>query len=362
MPAGSTASFVAGESRSARCLTIAGLTLLLGACAQSGNQDSLAALMGEKPEISDTTASGQPKSELQKATEYWGKEHAAKPGDSKAALAYAKNLKAMGQKDQAIAVLQQANVMNPADRGINSEYGRLALEQDHVSLAQKLLEQADDPMNPDWRTISARGTVLAKQGNYKDSIPFYQRALTLAPTQASVLNNLALAYTMDGQPEEAEKLLRQAATQPGGNPKVAQNLALVLGLQGKYDESKQVAGNVMPADAAASNATYLRQMVKLDPKVEPPMASADGKKSWSGQSVPLADKLLAQAMIAEAKAEASGTSNAAAAKPAQGQKSKISKGPALRGTAQPVAEAATDAPQVATTDAAQPFPLKPAAQ
>ena len=82
-------------------------------------------------------------------------------------------------------------------------------------MAQKLLEQADDPANPDWKVISARGTVLAKQGLYRDAIPFYERALALAPDQPSVLNNLALAHAMEGNADKAEPLLKQAAAAGG---------------------------------------------------------------------------------------------------------------------------------------------------
>ena len=117
----------------------------------------------------------------------------------------------MGEKRQALAVLQQASNFHAGNRDLNSEYGRLALEFDQVSLAQKLLEQADDPANPDWRMISARGTVLAKQGSYRDAIPFYERALALAPDQPSVLNNLALAHAMEGNADQAEPLLKRAA-------------------------------------------------------------------------------------------------------------------------------------------------------
>ena len=84
-----------------------------------------------------------------------------------------------------------------------------------MSLAQKLLEQADDPANPDWKLISARGTVLAKQGRYRDAIAFYERALALAPEQASILNNLALAHAMEGHPDKAEPLLKRAAAAGG---------------------------------------------------------------------------------------------------------------------------------------------------
>ena len=173
------------------------------------------------------------------------------PRDPDKALAYARNLKALGEKRQALAVLQQASNFNAGHRGLNSEYGRLALELDQVSLAQRLLEAADDPANPDWRIISARGTVLAKLGSYRDAIPLYERALALAPNQPSILNNLALAHAMEGQADKAEPLLRRAAAADGKDPRVNQNLSLVLGLQGKYDEARVVAARDLPADNAA---------------------------------------------------------------------------------------------------------------
>jgi Flp pilus assembly protein TadD len=107
-------------------------------------------------------------------------------------------------------------------------------------MAQQLLERADDPSKPDWRVLSARGVALAQQGQYKAASPFLERARTLAPSQASVANNLALVYTMDGQAAQAEPMLRQASTN-GADPRVRQNLGLVLRLQGKADEATRVA-------------------------------------------------------------------------------------------------------------------------
>jgi Flp pilus assembly protein TadD len=244
--------------------------LMMSACAQDGDRLPGAELMS-----SDSQASGQPeqtaaanKTELERATEYWGQAYAKSPRDLNAALSYAKNLKAMGQKSQALAVLQQASLYHASDKKLAAEYGRLALELDQISVARQLLEAADDPANPDWKVISARGTVLAKQGKYKDAIPFYERALALSHDNASVMSNLALAYTMNGEADKAEPLLRRAAQVDGGSRKVRQNLALVLGLQGKYDEAQRIAGRDLPPDSAAANAEYLRQMVRLDAKSE----------------------------------------------------------------------------------------------
>ncbi len=264
--------------------TIAALTasLMLGACGQtlSSGNDLLSVNGGEK---SGATASVKPQQiaaqapaptggvseDLLKATDYWGQAFAKNPRELEPALNYARNLKAMGEKRRALGVLQQSSLYNGQSRELAGEYGRLALDLDQVGVAKQLLAIADDPARPDWRVISARGAALAKEGNYNDAIPFFERARALSQDQPSVINNLALAYAMNGEPAKAESMLRQAATADGQSPRIRQNLALVLGLQGKYDEAKLVAARDIPMSNATENADYLRQVVKLDPKSVP---------------------------------------------------------------------------------------------
>jgi hypothetical protein len=98
--------------------------------------------------------------------------------------------------------------------------------------------------------------------------------LTLSQNNPTVMNNLAMAYAMMGDPKKAEEILRQAATSQGASPKVRENLALVLGLQGRYDESKAVAAGVLNTEVASANTAYLQQMVKLEPKNDMPDATS----------------------------------------------------------------------------------------
>lgn len=236
--------------------------LLSGACsANLGDIMPTASLGGGSNSEAVETAQDS-RSELDKAVQHWGRQFEKNPRDAKAALAYAKNLKAAGRKPEALAVMQQASVHSGGNREIASEYGRLALEAGQVGLAQKLLAHADDPGKPDWRVISARGTALAKQGSYSEAIPFFERASALAPTQPSVLNNLALAYAANGQPGKAEELLRRASAS-GGDVVVRQNLALVVGLQGKYQEARVIAAADMPAEAAAQDIEFVRAVVRV---------------------------------------------------------------------------------------------------
>jgi Flp pilus assembly protein TadD len=76
-----------------------------------------------------------------------------------------------------------------------------------------------------------------------------------------VLSNLGLSYALSKKLPEAEATLRKAAAQPGAEPKVRQNLALVVGLQGRFQEAENIArGDLSPQEAAA-NVAYLQQML-----------------------------------------------------------------------------------------------------
>ncbi len=71
---------------------------------------------------------------------------------------------------------------------------------------------------------------------------------------------------MEGQADQAEPLLKRAAAAGTKDARVNQNLALVLGLQGKYDEARVVAARDLPAANAAANVDYVRRIVKLEPR------------------------------------------------------------------------------------------------
>lgn len=263
---------LAGMVRQSALPAVLGLMALwVSACGQLGDiaPSGLIGSAADKTAAADASPGSGPQTELQKATEYWGREHAKSPRDAEIALKYVRNLKALGAKQQALAVLQQAYSHNSQHRELISEYGRLALDLDQAQLAITLLAAADDPAKPDWRVLSARGAAHAKQGNAKEAIPFLERALSMAPDQVSVINNLALAYAVDGQAPKAEAMLRPVLASTG-NPKVRQNLIIVLSVQGKFDEARAVAAEDVSPAIATANVDYLRTMAKAEPRASTP--------------------------------------------------------------------------------------------
>ena len=82
--------------------------------------------------------------------------------------------------------------------------------------------------------------------------------MALAPDHPSVLSNLALSLALDGKAEEAETLLRKARLSREAAPKVAQNLALVLGLRDRFDEAKSA--GALPEGKGTANVAYLQAL------------------------------------------------------------------------------------------------------
>jgi len=125
----------------------------------------------------------------------------------------------------------------------------------------QVLDRAHTPDQPDWHILSAQGAVLDQMGRHPDAQRYYLTALKIAPDEPSVLSNLGLSYALSKNLREAEATLRRAAAQHPVDARVRQNLALVVGLQGRFAEAEQIAGADLPPDQAAANVAYLRQML-----------------------------------------------------------------------------------------------------
>ena len=61
--------------------------------------------------------------------------------------------------------------------------------------------------------------------------------------------------------EDIEELLRQAVRLPTADSRVRQNLALVVGLQGRFEEAEQIARQELSPAQAEANIEFLRSML-----------------------------------------------------------------------------------------------------
>jgi Flp pilus assembly protein TadD len=191
----------------------------------------------------------------------------ASPDDPEAAVRYAAALRAIGERAQASAVLEQASIKHPNDKTLLGAYGKVLADAGNFAQAFEVLGRAHTPDQPDWHLLSVQGAVLDQMGRHEEARRYYASALKLAPDDPGVLSNLGLSYALSKNLKEAETVLRRAAVRPAAQPRVRQNLALVVGLQGRYQEAEAIARADLPPEQAAANVAYLREMLS-------------GKRDW----------------------------------------------------------------------------------
>ena len=212
-------------------------------------------------ETTGSFAMASPPPDWRRSADAWGERYRANPSDPEAAINYAQALRGNGQRAQAVAVLEQASLHNPKHVGVLGAYGRALADVGNYKQALEVLNRAHAPDQPDWRVLSVQGAVLDQMGRHDEAQRYYATALRIVPDEPSVLSNLGLSYALSKDLVRAEATLRRAATQSRVDPRVRQNLALVVGLQGRFAEAEGIAQADLPSDEAAANVAYLRKML-----------------------------------------------------------------------------------------------------
>lgn len=81
------------------------------------------------------------------------------------------------------------------------------------------------------------GLAYDRRGQHKQAREFYERALSVAPRNAQVLNNLGHSLYLDDRYADALSHLKDAARLDPADTRVANNLALVYGRLNKFDDA-----------------------------------------------------------------------------------------------------------------------------
>jgi Flp pilus assembly protein TadD len=232
---------------------LGGIALTAAGCVTTGSNETTGSLA--------TPAAKRSDGDWRLIAEQQGARYRANPGDADAALAYAQALQALGERAQAVSVMQQASMRNPNNHVLLGGYGRALADVGNYGQALDVLSRAHSPDQPDWRILSATGAVLDQMGRHQDAQRYYSSALKIMPDDPSVLSNLGLSYALAKDLPKAEATLRRAVERPGADPRVRQNLALVVGLQGRFPEAETIARADLPPEEAAANVAYLKQMM-----------------------------------------------------------------------------------------------------
>lgn len=189
---------------------------------------------------------------------FWSNEAIIDPGDAEAGVKLASALRGLGRNDEAADAAQQVLVVHPDDKGALLEAARGYLASGAGFNAIDPLKRLQALDARDWRALSLLGVAYEQTERPGEAEAAWNQALALSPNNPAVLTNLAMHYAAKGDQARAESLLRTAAAQPGSTIQVRQNLALILGLEGKFAEAEQITRQDLPPEAANNNLAYMR--------------------------------------------------------------------------------------------------------
>jgi Flp pilus assembly protein TadD len=243
-------------------LVLAGLfavTFALNAC--SGSSISRTGLFGRSNKPVHTGSVTPKTTGLFAATTKLARQWQKRRGDAALGLNYAAHLHALGSRNQALEVLRETATRNPKNKLVLLAYGRQLGRMGQLRNAYAVLQKVHGLGAADWRVYSAQGIILDKMAAHPRARQAYGHALRLSPRNPAVINNLAMSHALGGNLKRSEKLLRETLTINASQPKTRQNLALVVGLQGRFKEARAIASTDLPAHVVSANLAYLKKML-----------------------------------------------------------------------------------------------------
>ncbi|THF67246.1 tetratricopeptide repeat protein [Pseudothauera nasutitermitis] len=123
---------------------------------------------------------------------------------------------------------------------------RLALGQTDAALGDFDCVLAADPDNV--AALNAKGVLLDARGRHAEARALFAHAIEQDPADLRVLNNLALSHLAAGETAEAVRLLAQ--TEAPQMPALRLNLALAYAIEGQRDDARRTLESFMPAALA----------------------------------------------------------------------------------------------------------------
>jgi Flp pilus assembly protein TadD len=189
-------------------------------------------------------------------------------------------LRALGRFAQAADIAHRVLLFAPDNTELLLAAARAHIAGNDAFLAVDPLKHAIELTPKDWTAHSLLGVAYQQIKRPDDAQAEWRTALQLSPDNPDVLTNIAMAKVTAGDLAGAEPLLRTAAAQKDAGVQVRQNLALVLGLEGKMDEAEKLLREDLPPQQADANLAWLQQASGAHDDSAPVHADAP-TRSWA---------------------------------------------------------------------------------
>lgn len=144
---------------------------------------------------------------------------------------------------------------------IRAEYGKALLSDGLPEQAVENLSQAIDTGASSWQNYSALGAARDRLGKFDGAQEAYNAATGLSPNNPLIKNNQALSLALSGRLKLAIEMLEGVASRPGATPKLRQNLAMLLALNGDVKAARSLGRVDLTDQEVQNNLDYYQELL-----------------------------------------------------------------------------------------------------
>ncbi|MEE2930409.1 MAG: tetratricopeptide repeat protein [Pseudomonadota bacterium] len=192
---------------------------------------------------------------------FWANEYQKDATNLEVTVSFMRALRQISSHDKVIELATTSIPIHPNSHELYLELGRTYLAQNKLSeAAQILARSADFAPQTEAAPLAVLGLTFDRMAEHRKAQEAYEIALTREPDRITTLSNYGLSLALTGQLDAAEEVLRKAVNLPGSDVRVRQNLALILGLQGRFEDMMSVDPSA-PMQSVEANQRVLREMM-----------------------------------------------------------------------------------------------------
>lgn len=162
----------------------------------------------------------------------------------------------------ALGFLLRAEQAAPRNGEVKAALGSAAVHMENPARALDYFGEAQLLGAPERLFVADRGLARDLLGQQDQAQRDYQLALSVAPND-EVTRRYALSLGIGGDPDRAIQLLAQQLRQ--SNRAAWRSRAMILAMNGRKDEAKEIVDATMPPELARNILPYLLKMDRLNP-------------------------------------------------------------------------------------------------
>ena len=240
-------------------IVVAGLTLIVAACTgvdphpRGDDYDASVKRADEARQAGD----------LDSAIPLYSRALQTNPQGVEAKLGLGQSYLSIGASSEAAAqfrdVLSTRESNIPARRGLASAL----IGMGQPSLAEEQIAVVLQSDASDYRALNVLGVALDMQGRHAEAQANYRRAIQLAPDYLPTRSNFGLSLAITGPPQDAVAQLAPIATARGSDARIRQNLAFAYAMAGDFENALQISRKDLDEKSAQRQLYYFMQLRAL---------------------------------------------------------------------------------------------------